>query len=262
VTPPPTPLRPPTRTAWARFEGKVALVTGGGSGIGEACARRLAAEGASVVIADTDAETGQGVAATLRAEGRTARHVACDVGVAADWQRLAETVRAEHGRLDVLVSNAYSLTVAPAHELPEPDWDRVVDVCLKATYLGVRALHELLVTNGCSVVAVSSVHAIRGRPGFAAYAAAKGGLEALVRQLAVEYGPAIRVNAVTLGPVTTPQWRLASEEELRAEAAQTVLGRFGSAEEVAGAVAYLASEEAGFITGVSLPIDGGWSVRL
>lgn len=184
------------------------------------------------------------------------------MAVAADWQRLAETVRAHHGRLDVLVSNAYALTVRPTHELAEPEWDRVVDVSLKATYLAVHALHEPLVHARGSIVAVSSVHAVRGRAGFAAYAAAKGGLEALVRQLAVEYGPGLRVNALTVGPIDTPQWQHTPEPMRRAEAEHTVLRRFGTPDEVAAAVAFLASEEAAFITGATLPIDGGWTIRL
>jgi NAD(P)-dependent dehydrogenase (short-subunit alcohol dehydrogenase family) len=202
------------------------------------------------------------VAAGLRPEGREAIHLACDVALAADWERLARAALDAHGRVDVLVSNAYALSVHPVHELPEEDWHRVLDVCLKATYLGVRALREPLLAAGGSVVAVSSVHASAGRAGFAAYAAAKGGLEALVRQLAVENGPVLRVNAVAPGPVTTPQWEHIAEEQLRAETERTVLGRFGSPEEVASAVAFLASHEASFITGAVLPIDGGLRIRL
>ncbi len=245
-----------------RFAEKVAVVTGAGSGIGAACARRFAAEGAAVVIVDIDAEAGERVAAALRAEGHQARHVTCDVSLAADWQRLAQETLAAHGRVNVLVSNAYALAVKPVHELPEEDWHRVLDVCLTAAYLGVRALREPLLAARGSVVAVSSVHASAGRAGFAAYAAAKGGLEALVRQLAVECGPALRVNAVAPGPIATPQWRWSSEEDRRAEAEHTVLGRFGTPEEVASAAAFLASDEAGFITGATLPIDGGWRIRL
>ncbi|MFF5010288.1 SDR family NAD(P)-dependent oxidoreductase [Streptomyces phaeochromogenes] len=240
---------------------RVAVVTGGGSGIGAACARRFAADGAAVVVADVDAEAGERVTAELRADGMRACHVACDVAVADDWRRLADTVRAEHGRVDVLASNAYAMADGPAHELPEDDWDRVIDVCLKATYLGVRALHPLLVAARGNVVAVSSVHGSVGVPGFPAYAAAKGGLESLVRQLAAEYGPTLRVNAVVPGPIDTPQWSRTPAEVMKAEAERTVLGRFGRAEEVAAAIAFLASDDASFITGTALPVDGGWSKR-
>jgi NAD(P)-dependent dehydrogenase (short-subunit alcohol dehydrogenase family) len=245
-----------------RFADRVAVVTGGGSGIGAACARRFAAEGGAVVIADIDATAGEAVAAGIRAEGRRAHHVTCDVASAADWKRLAAAVLDDHGRADVLVSNAYAMSNHPVHELPEEGWHRVLDVCLTAAYLGVRALHEPLLAARGSVVAVSSVHASAGRAGFAAYAAAKGGLEALVRQLAVEYGPVLRANAVAPGPVATPQWHWAAEEDLRSEAERTVLERFGTPEEVAAAVAFLASDDAAFITGATLPVDGGWRIRL
>jgi glucose 1-dehydrogenase len=240
-----------------RFAGKVAVVTGGGQGIGAACARQLAAGGAAVTIADIDATAGERVAAELAAAGGQARSVPCDVASPADWQRLAATLP---DRVDVLVSNAYALRQAPAHELAEDDWDRVVDVSLKATYLGLRALAGRLLAARGTIVVVSSVHALASMPGFAAYAAAKGGLLALVRQLAVEYGPRLRVNAVVPGPILTPQWGDPSAETRRTESERTALGRFGTAEEVAAAVAFLASGEASFITGAALPVDGGWSI--
>lgn len=244
-----------------RFDGQVAVVTGGAKGIGAACARRLAAEGAAVIIADVDSVAGEQVAAELTAAGRKVSHVDCDVARPEDWHRLAAAADRSHGRVDVLVSNAYALTVSPAHLLPESSWDRTLDVTLKATFLGLQALAEpLLAARGC-IVAVSSVHALASMPGFAAYAAAKGGLVSLVRQLAVEYGPELRVNAVIPGPIRTPQWDGVATEDLLNEAERTVLGRFGSSDEVAAAVAFLASDEASFITGAALAVDGGWSIR-
>jgi len=240
----------------ARFSGKVATVTGASSGIGAATARRLAAEGAQVLLADVDCERGEAVAESV---GGT--FLRCDVSSADDWAALREALLLRWGRLDVLHCNAAVDRPAPAHELPEADWEHVVAVGLKATYLGVRALVDLLRASEGSVVLTSSVHALAGLPGHPAYAAAKGGLCSLARQLAVEYGPAVRVNCVLPGPVLTPMWDRVGEAERELTARATVAGRLGRPEEVASAVAFLASAEASYITGTSLVVDGGWSVK-
>lgn len=242
-----------------RFEGKVAVVTGGAMGIGAATVQRLASEGAVVYLADIDGEAGARVVAET--EG-TVHFAHCDVAASAHWNDLAARVMDEHGHVDTLVSNAYTLRFGAAHELPEADWGLVLDVTLKATYLGVAALAEPLTAACGSVVAVSSVHAHASMPGFTAYAAAKGGLSALVRQLAVEYAPAVRVNAVAPGPIRTRQWDPVPPAGQAEEAGRTLAGRLGRPEEVAAAIAFLASDEAGFITGAELPVDGGRLVRL
>jgi len=241
-----------------RFEGKVAVVTGGAMGIGAACVQRLASEGAVVYVADVDDHAGARLIA--QTEG-TVHFVHCDVARSEDWKALAAKAVNEYGHVDTLVSNAYTLRFGAAHELHEKDWDNVLDVTLKATYLGMAALAEPLMAASGSVVAVSSVHAHASFPGFTAYAAAKGGLSALVRQMAIEYGPAVRVNAVAPGPIHTRQWDGMSPEAIADEAGRTLAGRIGRPDEVAAAVAFLASDEAGFITGAELPVDGGWLVR-
>jgi NAD(P)-dependent dehydrogenase (short-subunit alcohol dehydrogenase family) len=237
----------------SRFDGKVALVTGAASGIGAAVARRLAAEGAAVAV--TDVRDPAPVAKEIAATGARAHPVTFDVSDEAAWATAVAAVRATLGPVDVLVSNAYTVEVKPAHETSRASWDRQLAVSLTGTFLGVRACLADLE----AVVLVSSVHALVGLPGRPAYAAAKGGLLALGRQLAVEYGPRVRVNCVLPGPVLTPAWDEISEADRARSVAQTVAGRFGTPEEVAAAVAFLASADAGYVTGTSLVVDGGWT---
>jgi NAD(P)-dependent dehydrogenase (short-subunit alcohol dehydrogenase family) len=139
-------------------------------------------------------------------------------------------------------------------------WDRQLAVNLTGTFLGVRACLPYLRERRGSVVVVSSVHAVVGLPGHPAYAAAKGGLTALTRQLAVEYGPDVRVNCVLPGPILTAAWDRVSEQDRQASIEATVLRRFGRPEEVADVIGFLASTQASYVTGASLVVDGGWSV--
>lgn len=238
-----------------RFEGRVAVVTGGAKGIGAACTARLASEGAVVYVADIDEEAGHRIAEET--EG-SVHFIRCDAGEAADWEALASAVLDAHGRLDTVVSNSYTSVRGAPHELSETDWDRTQQGTLKATYLGVKTFIEQLRAARGSVVAVSSVHASRSLPGYTAYAAAKGGLNALIRQLAVEYAPEVRFNSVAPGPILTSHWKDTSEEEIARSGAGTLVGRVGRAEEVAAAVAFLAADEASYVTGTELPVDGGW----
>jgi NAD(P)-dependent dehydrogenase (short-subunit alcohol dehydrogenase family) len=246
----------------SRLADRVAVVTGAASGIGAATAQRLAAEGAAVVIADIAESAGQEVAAKIRAAGHRAEFVRCDVSREASWADLHTTVNERFGPLDFLCSNASMQATIPAHALTMQQWDEGLAINLTPLFLGVRTFIDDLRARRGNVVAVSSVHAQFGLPGYPVYAAAKGGLTALVRQLAVEYGPSrVRVNAILPGPVLTPVWDDVDAEGRRMSARATVLDRLGAPEEVAAAVAFLASDDASFITGTNLVVDGGWSVR-
>jgi NAD(P)-dependent dehydrogenase (short-subunit alcohol dehydrogenase family) len=237
------------------------VVTGGASGIGAATAARLAREGAHVVVADIDDTGGMRVAGQIRAEHGNSSFWHLDAARGADWDTLAGHIGQTWGRLDVLHSNAgRAVAVKPAHELTEQEWQAQLSVSLTAAWHGVRTLIGLLQrARGC-IVLTSSVHALVGLPGHPAYAAAKGALCALGRQLAVEYGPEVRVNTVLPGPVLTAAWDGISDEARETSIEATVVKRLGKPAEVAAAVAFLASSDASFITGASLVVDGGWSV--
>jgi len=243
-----------------RFAGRTALLTAAASGIGAATAHRLADEGASVLVTDVNAEGAERVAAEVRAKGGDARHHALDVTSPAQWTVAVDLAETWTGRLDLLHLNAGRNFPGAVHELDDASWHRQVGLALDSVFYGIRAAVHLLEAARGAVVITSSVHAVLGFRGFPAYAAAKGGIGALVRQLAVEYGGRVRFNAVLPGAVETGLWADAPPEARAKTIARTPAGRLGEPADIAAAVAFLGSDDAAFITGQNLVVDGGRSI--
>ena len=248
-----------------RFEGKAAVVTGSSSGIGKATALLLAREGACVCgAANRNTEGGEATRRQAEEAGAAAVFVQADVGQAADCQRVVDAALGAFGRIDVLVNNAGITRGAPLERLDEAFWDHVVDTNLKSAYLMTRAVAPDMLSRGAgAVVNVSSVHAVATVPRLAVYAASKAGLCGLTRGLAVELGPrGIRVNCILPGTIDTTLYHRsrgdadpATWQPHRSDA--QVLGRCGSPDEIASAIAFLASGEASFVNGATLTADGG-----
>jgi len=245
--------------------GQVAIVTGGASGIGRATALALARAGATAVVADVDAAGGEATVAALTAAGGRGVARVVDVSRGAEVAALVSEVIARHGRLDVLVNDASVNSIgldARVTALEEEAWDRIHAVTLRGSFLCCK--HAIpAMTGGGAIVNVASVAGLVATADRDAYTAAKGGLIALTRSLALEYGPlGIRVNAVCPGAVLTPRTAaLFADPERRARSARehSFLGRIAEAEDVADAIVYLASPAARFVTGAILPVDGGWT---
>ncbi len=249
-----------------RLKDRVAVITGGGSGIGRATARRFAAEGAVVVVADRNEAAAAETVALILAEGGRAQALHADVTQRADVERMVRGTAERFGRLDVLVNNAgYPQGPTPIEEVSDEQYRKVMAVNVWGTWLGCQAAAPVMKAQGRGVILnVSSTAGIRVRPGFNAYAAAKGAVNALTRALALELAPwKVRVNAVAPVATDTPMLRdfigrQRSEEEGRAAFVATIpLGRLGRPEDSAAALAYLASDDASMVTGTILEVDGG-----
>jgi meso-butanediol dehydrogenase / (S,S)-butanediol dehydrogenase / diacetyl reductase len=238
------------------LQGKAAIVTGGAAGIGRATATRFASAGAHVVIGDVDEERGAKTVTEIKAGGHDAIFARCDVAVEADVRRLVDATIETYHRLDVLVNNAADLTpYGNVQDCTLEDWNRSVAAGLTGTFLCSKYAVAHM-SAGASIVNIASVGGVLPFVDQAVYVTVKGAVIQLTRSMALDFGArGIRVNAIAPGAIDT---RPVTDAQLRLQLARSPLGRKGRPEEIAAAALFLCSDEAAFITGVCLPVDGGW----
>ena len=247
-----------------RLEGRIALVTGAAHGIGRAISECFADEGADVTLMDVDAATGEAAAAAIRDRGGRARFSAGDVSNAGDVEKVVSSAAGDDGRIDVLCNNAAYLGEfhAVIESTPE-EWQRCIQVALLGTHnLTQRVLPYMIARGQGSIVNIVSIQAMVGCPTSVAYTTTKAGLLGYTLSAAYDYGPHnIRVNALCPGPIQTRISPKPGEPHYDWQRGQTMLGRVGTAREVATAALFLASDDASYITGAVLPVDGGWTAK-
>ena len=257
----------------SRFEGQVAIVTGGALGIGGATARKLASEGAKVFIADINDAAAVANVATIEQAGGTAAASHVDVSQSEDISRMVNEAVDLYGRLDILVQNAFgvidgvSIIQGTALTVDEDGWDYGIDVLLKALFLGAKhAIPHMRSKGGGNIINLASVHSFLQEPGMLVYEAAKAGVVGMTRQMATDFGPdGIRVNAIAPGHIVSEGLAKSWEENPSGHAFfadQYPLRRTGLPSDIANGISFLCSNDASFITGHTLAIDGGLTIQL
>lgn len=248
-----------------QLDNKVAIVTGAAGGLGRATALAMFQEGAKVVMADITDEAGEAQAREFRERGGEVFYQHADIGLSADVENLVKVTVERYGKLDVLVNNAAVAIPGSVVDISEENWQRVLNINLSSVWRGMKyAIPHMLENGGGSIINISSAQSLIGFKGWSAYAAAKGGINSLTRQAAVDYSSRnVRINAIAPGTIMTPM-----NERIFAEmddpqplidrwTSLITMGRFGQPEEVAALIVFLASDASSFITGEVIRIDGG-----
>ncbi|HPD07886.1 MAG TPA: SDR family NAD(P)-dependent oxidoreductase [Patescibacteria group bacterium] len=240
---------------------RVALITGAGQGIGRGIAVQLAHDGYNIAIADINLNNLAETAREISALGVKVLKIEANVANSYDVQNMVQATMDEFGLLDVLVNNAGIYPFEPFMDMTEEQWDKVISVNLKSLFLCSQAVARVM-SNGGRIIMISSIASLLGFSGLAHYCASKGGANSLVRALALELAPRqITVNAVAPGSIMTPGTSNTDEESQKAIIMKIPLGRLGTPQDIAAAVAFLASKEASYITGQILVVDGGWTIQ-
>lgn len=245
-----------------RLEGRVAIITGAASGIGRATAQRFARDGAAVVIADINRAGAEACAREITVAGGRAIFVETDVSRENDLRAMVDAALQAYGRLDILHNNAFRNAAGAAADIGAEDWHSTLDVTLTAVWQGSKlAIPHLLRSPAGVILNTASVHSIVGLTDSAAYQAAKGGVLSLTRALALELAPTVRVVAILPGAIETPATQSVPADDHRHFVSQVPLARMGQPEEIADVAAFLASDEASYITGTGIVVDGGYTTR-
>lgn len=245
-----------------RLQNKVALITGAGSGMGEAEALRFGKEGAIVIATDINEEAVKNVVEQIKSAGGQALAFKHNVASHADWKSIMSEVKTSYGKLDILVNNAGISLAKPFEDQTEDDWSFTYGININGVMFGMQEALPLMEENGGSIVNISSISALTGMAGAGAYTASKGAVRSITKAAAVDYGKKnIRVNSVHPGYIVTPMSAPSMEQYKDYFLTQVALPNLGNAEEVANAVLFLASDEASHITGIELAVDGGVTAK-
>ena len=249
----------------ARMKDKIALITGAAMGMGKTHAETLAREGAKVILTDIDDKKGEKVAAAIKKKGGKAEYMHLNVTDEKEWKSVINAIVKKHKKIDTLVNNAGILILKPVDQTETAEWDQVFDINVKGTFFGIKhILPAMKKAKGGSIVNISSIYGLIGAPSAAAYEASKGAVRLLTKATAIDYAPYnIRVNSVHPGVIDTPMTKdlLADPDVKQAILGTTILDRPAKPQEISNAVLFLASDEASFMTGSEMVVDGGYTAQ-